>query len=201
MKKKLLGLSAIAVMLLINGCSTPDTTGDQKISDIEYFNEAKSLVEHETVISPYKGNQLANGKSPLDACFGKGKYAGKSWIEFKNDFNSDAIVCLVSLTTGRVIRNEYIRAGNDFKMSKLPTGTYFLKIYKGNDWNPTKINICGTKGEFDTDADFSTSDKPEDHIRITNSRNGYTTGSITLYGVSNGNMSTAPITEESFFNN
>jgi hypothetical protein len=162
-------------------------------------NISSSVAEEKE--SVYKGNRLENGASPLQDCFGSGKYAGHAWIEFKNGNSTDAIVCLVNLNSGRTIRNEYIQAGTDFKMTKIPSGTYYLKIYQGNDWNPTIGNFCGTKGGFESEESFSKSDDPTDHIQIKNSSRSYTTGSITLYQVSNGNMSTASMSPEAFFNN
>jgi hypothetical protein len=151
--------------------------------------------------SEYKGNQLANGSSPLDGCFGKGRYGGQAWITFKNSNAYDAIVCLVIVSSKKTIRNEYIMAGTNFTMNKIPSGTYYLKVYYGNDWNPTKTNFCGTNGAFDSDEHFSKSDNYSDYIEIENTENSYTTGEITLYTVANGNMSTERVSAAEFFNN
>lgn len=151
--------------------------------------------------SEYKGNQLSNGSSPFDDCFGKGQYAGPSWITFKNSNKSDAVVCLVRVSSGKTIRNEYIRAGTNFTMKQIPIGTYYLKVYYGNDWNPTKENFCGTQGAFDSDEHFSKSDKYSDYIEIENSEYSYTTGEITLYTVAHGNMSSSPMSASEFFSN
>jgi hypothetical protein len=150
--------------------------------------------------SPYKGNQLRNGASPFDDCFGKGWYDGDAWILFKNDNKYDAVVCLVKVSTGRTIRNEYIRAGTDFKMTRVPTGTYYIKTYQGNDWNPTKLNFCGIKGAFESNVHCSKSDGSDDRIKIENNRHSHSTWTITLYTVQNGNMESEPINESEFFN-
>ncbi|WP_418654498.1 J domain-containing protein [Tenacibaculum soleae] len=147
----------------------------------------------------YIGNKLKNGTSPLDKCFGKGKYSGKAYLIFKNSNRTDAIVCLVRRYDNKTIRNEYIRAGSNFEMSKIPSGNYFIKVYYGNDWNPEKINFCGINGAFENNVHFSKSDNIGDIIKVENSLNGYTTGSITLYAVENGNMSSENINESEFF--
>ncbi|MCB9253009.1 MAG: hypothetical protein H6605_11110 [Flavobacteriales bacterium] len=150
--------------------------------------------------SKYRGNQLKNGASPFDGCFGKGKYREtNSWILFKNGNSSDAIVCLVDIRDGRTVRNEYIRAGDTFKMTKLPNGTFYLKVFHGKDWNPNMVNLCGTKGGFDTNAHFSISDSPKDYISVNDDGYTYTTGEITLYTVANGNMNQRAINESAFF--
>ncbi|MEJ7665976.1 MAG: hypothetical protein WKG07_43880 [Hymenobacter sp.] len=47
---------------------------------------------YEPEVSKYEGNQLENGASPLDKCFGKGKYGGPCWVKFDNSANdTDAI--------------------------------------------------------------------------------------------------------------
>jgi hypothetical protein len=149
--------------------------------------------------SKYKGNSLKDGSSPLDKCFGKGKFSGSSWILFKNSNLSDAVVCLVNVNTNKTVRNEYIRAGSDFKMTSIPSGTYYLKVLYGNDWNPNLENFCGVKGNFESNVHCSKSDSPGDYITVNNSESGYTTGEITLYTVSNGNMQQQDIGESEFF--
>ncbi|MFD0991048.1 J domain-containing protein [Mariniflexile jejuense] len=147
----------------------------------------------------YIGNQLQNGDSPLDKCFGKGIYSGQAYLIFKNSNATDAIVCLVRQSDKKTIRNEYIRAGADFKMSRIPSGNYFIKVYYGNDWNPQKLNFCNINGAFESNVHFSKSDNIGDMISIENSSYSYTTGSITLYTVANGNMSSENINESEFF--
>ncbi len=142
---------------------------------------------------------LENGESPLTSCFGSPKFAGSAYITFKNSNETDAIVCLVNYSTDKTIRNEYIKAGSDYTMKRIPSGTYFLKVYYGNDWNAEKSNFCGSKGGFNFDESFSKSDGISDLIEIENSRTSYTTGTITLYKVANGNMSSEKINESEFF--
>lgn len=148
---------------------------------------------------PLKYTSLQNGESPLYECFGIGKFQGQAYITFKNQNETDAIVCLVNYSTDTTIRNEYIKAGSDYTMRKIPSGTYFLKVYYGNDWNYNKQNFCGSNGGFNFDESFSKSDGIGDLINIENSQSGYTTGTITLYKVANGNMSSEPINEQEFF--
>lgn len=156
--------------------------------------------------SRWIGNKLQNGVSPYDGAFGKGVYdfSSKCYLIFKNGNSTDAIVCLENVTTGRTIRNEYIQAGTDYQMTNIPEGIYKVKSFYGNDWNPEKtLNQGAIKGAFDTDFSFSLSDKPDDlvHMNITETNEGisYTTGEITLYTVSNGNMNQRNINSDEFF--
>lgn len=153
----------------------------------------------EKLNKPQSFFQLNNGDSPLNNCFGNGEFQGKAYITFKNSNETDAIVCLVDYNTDETVRNEYIRAGSDYTMRKIPSGTYFLKVYYGNDWNSEKKNFCDSNGGFNVDESFSKSDRVDDLINIENSSSGYTTGTITLYKVENGNMSSETISEQEFF--
>ena len=72
-------------------------------------------------------------------------------------------------------------------------------MYYGNDWNPNIRNFCGINGAFESNVSFSKSDKIGDQIKIENTSRSYTTGTITLYAVENGNMTTEIIDEEDFF--
>lgn len=163
---------------------------------VEFNNSNEN---YETQQKPLTFNSLENGDSPLNDCFGNGKFQGNAYITFKNSNETDAIVCLVNYYTDKTIRNEYIQAGTDYTMSKIPSGTYFLKVYYGNDWNINKSNFCGSKGGFNFDENFSKSDGYNDLIEIENSSTSYTTGTITLYKVANGNMNSEQINASEFF--
>ena len=148
---------------------------------------------------PLTYNSLMNGDSPLKECFGSGKFQGRAFITFKNSNETDAVICLVASYSGITIRNEYIRAGSDYTMREIPSGIYYLKVYYGNDWNSQKINFCGYSGGFNFDESFSKSDKIGDLITIEDNENNYTTGTITLYKVENGNMQSEQINAQEFF--
>ena len=169
---------------------TPQSTTPSTSPSNEYSTPSR-------IESPYKGNQLKNGASPFDACFGKGIYGGQGTIKFENSNNYDVVISLVEFTSGRTIRNEYIRKGATFSMTNLPNGRYYIKGYYGNDWNPTATNFCGTSGAFDSDAHFSKSDNWNDTMEIT----GYEEWTVTLYSVTNGNMSTKSTNAADYFKN
>ena len=163
-----------------------------------YQDIVNQAATYEPAVSKYAGNQLKNGASPLDKCFGKGKYGGSCWVKFDNSANAtDAIMCLVSAKTGRTVRNEYIRGGTVFKMTHVPCGSYYIKGFYGTEWNPTRLSACGTKGYFDSNQNFSAS--PNDAFEMISDAQGFSTNTITLYGVANGNMSQQPLSAEQFF--
>ena len=207
MKNSILRFSILLITILVfTACSQ-----DKLREALKLGNKSKIAVPEETVpVSPtekeqedkYASKQLLNGDAPFNTCFGEGKFDGNSWIMFKNDENTqtDAIVCLVDVSSGETVRNGYIHRNVAWQMSNIPSGTYYLKVYYGNDWNPKKQNACGTTGAFERNESFSKSDNPKDYLVIENTSSGYTTGTVTLYRVTNGNMESEPINEMEFFN-
>ncbi len=183
----------------LHNLETEDNNSGDVIETVEELYTPTEYYKQESNIPVTNYNQLENGASPLDDCFGTGRYAGQAYIVFKNSNTSDAIVCLVNNSTDKTIRNEYIRKGTDFKMSSIPSGTYYLKVYYGNNWNKNKTNFCGTKGAFEYSESFSKSDNYTDLIQIENNANSYTTGTITLYTVAGGNMGSKNMSKEDFF--
>jgi len=182
-----------------NYSSTP--TIDELNSQIKQIG--KQLRNYDTsynsnsyTISEYKGNQLKNGSSPFDACFGKGIYSGNATLTIKNGSSSDAIVCLYSISRGRTIRNEYIRKNSSFTMGNIVRGNYKIRVLYGNDWNPTLENFCGTKGNFESDVSFSEFDGTK---YFEDTYDGYTVATLTLYAVVGGNASTSRISQSDFF--
>lgn len=171
----------------------------EKINPIEFDDETNKKVKKE---SPFKGNQLPNGTSPYDGYFGKGIYNQKynNWIKFENGDTYDAVVCLVNVTNERTIRNEYIQAGSTFKMTSIPNGTYYIKIFYGKDWNPNKKMKNGKiKGGFETNFHFSKSDNYDDWLKLRDNGYRYSTYTVTLYSFYNGNMTQQNINENEFF--
>lgn len=184
--------------------STPSNYSNDKGYNFnhDYSTSNNEYTKPVTTESKYKGNQLANGSSPYDSFFGKGVYnkSHNNWIEFENGNSYDAVVCLVNASSDQTIRNEYIRAGTTFKMTNIPNGTYYIKAFYGNDWNPTKtMNNGQLKGGFDTNFHFSKSDGNNDRMTLKDDGYQYSTGKITLYTVVNGNMSQQKISETEFF--
>ena len=175
----------------------PSTTENNSYSNdnsTEAINEYTPPVEVE---SQYKGNQLNDGASPLTGCFGKGIYSGNATLTIKNGGNSDAIICLYSIENDRTIRNEYVQKNSSFKMSNIAQGNYKIRVFYGNDWNPNLENNCGTKGNFESDVNFSEFDGTE---YFEDSNRGYTNATITLYTVADGNASSSSIDQSTFFN-
>lgn len=181
-----------------NNNNNDNSNNSYSSSDPTNTKPINSYSEPVVAESKYKGNQLIDGASPLDGCFGKGVYGGNATLTIKNGGSSDAIVCLYSISNGRTIRNEYVRKNSSFTMSKIAQGAYKIRVFYGNDWNPELTNNCGTKGNFETDVYFSEFDGTE---YFEDSDRGYTIATITLYTVAGGNASSTAIDQSKFFSN
>lgn len=184
--------------------SSSDYPSSTDVSAIETIDSTAVAVDTTATIneyappveSQYQGNQLPDGASPLTGCFGKGIYSGNATLTIKNGGNSDAIICLYSIADDRTIRNEYVQKNSSFTMSNISQGEYKIRVFYGNDWNPELENSCGTKGNFESDVNFSEFDGTE---YFEDSERGYTNATITLYTVANGNTSSSSIDQSQFF--
>jgi hypothetical protein len=179
--------------------SLVDSVASESTYNEDTYNIDTSAIAmpSEPYTSEYIGNQLENGASPLDDCFGSGSYGGNATLTIKNGGNSDAIVCLYSTSNDRTIRNEYVQKNSSFKMSSIVQGYYKIRVFYGNDWNPNLNNSCGSNGNFESDINFSEFDGEE---YFEDSSRGFTNTTITLYTVSNGNASSSSIDPSTFFN-
>lgn len=153
-------------------------------------------------ISKWVGNKLKTGDSPYNDYFGTGVYDNQfsNEVTIHNGQSTDVVVCLVEHEyPKRTIRNEYIRAGESFKLTSVPNGLYSLKWFYGNNWNPDTLYMGEIKGFFDNDSGFSKSDSPSDLLKMEQYDNQYSVWEITLYAVQNGNMETQEINPNEFF--
>ena len=103
---------------------------------------------------------------------------------------------MYSISDDRTIRNEYVQKSSDYRISNIPQGEYKIRVFYGNDWNPTLENSCGKKGNFESDINFSEFDGSE---FFEDSERGFTNATITLYTVAGGNASSSSIDQSKFF--
>ena len=193
----------VAIMSDPNNYSTPIYTAPTSSLDETPATKKgdttlnKTNDETTSELDPYKGNQLKNGASPLNSCFGKAIYGGNAKLKVQNGSNADAIVCLYSIDSDRTIRNKYIRANSRLTISNIPQGQYKIRIIYGNDWNPTASCDCGGKGNFDSNINFSEMEQPE---FFEDSERGFTIAKISLFTSSGKDPSSNSIDKSKFYN-
>lgn len=144
---------------------------------------------------------LSTGAVPYGTVYGRGKYDHGSLnrIVFHNGKTHDAVVLLTDLQTDRPVRNNYIKAGDDFIMQHIPDGKYYLQVLFGNDWNDTLRlpEMKGVSGGFNRNMRLEIFRQQIHIIQMLHSRSGdtlnYKIYEITLYPVSGGNMPDQPM--------
>ena len=147
----------------------------------------------------YSIRVLSNGDSPYDKYFGAGRYEDtQNSVLVKASSNSDVVFILIDVVAGRKIRNEFIRRGTTFNLTKIPYGTYDYMYYSGSDWSDDFPVNQTIKGGFTRNSSFTKNSYSSDRIQF--ERGYYGSYEITLYEVANGNLETKSATPKEFFN-
>lgn len=151
-------------------------------------------------------NRLKTGQRPYDTFFGKGVFDQSSLCEvtIKNGNSEDVVVVFQNVSSRRVVRNVYIRAGDNYTVAKLPIGTYEMKCCFGNGWDPDfRSGDNGPVGGFLLNVHYSAAGSSKDYFRMTKeeTRSGYdySVYTVTLYKVRDGNMGERAISGSAFF--
>ena len=140
------------------------------------------------------------GSSPYDSYFGKGVYnETDNYIEVKAPTDTHVVFILINSNTNRRIRNEFIRKGETFKMTKIPYGTYDYMYFTGRNWsNNLTINNGKVKGAFKDYPSFNRNKYQTDQMEF---ERGYYGGyEIKLVQSVGGNLETQSTSENNFFN-
>lgn len=197
-------ISLFLLIIKLDNEEFPETVSNENnTADSTYKDTSNSVIDSNysssesiDTLNIYYGNQLENGTSPLDDCFGNGEYTGNATLTIENGDYSDAIVCLYDVILEKTIRNEYIQKNSNFTMSRIGEGYYKIRVLSGNDWNPLNKNNCGGKGVFERDISFY---EFENTIFFQDSNGKYSTNTITLFGIEGGNAKSTSINEDEFF--
>jgi len=140
------------------------------------------------------------GSSPYDNYFGKGVYdQTDNYLEVTAPLKTHVVFILINSKTKRRIRNEFIRKGETFKMTKIPYGTYDYMYFTGrNRSNDLTINDGKVKGAFKDYPSFNRNKYQTDQMEF---ERGYYGGyEIKLVQSVGGNLETQSTSENNFFN-
>jgi curved DNA-binding protein CbpA len=169
------------------------------------FSE-KSGVDDNTQTKYSNVYHLKTGDSPYNNYFGEGMIDPNSLCEItvNNGTNQDAIVIFINIYTDKCMRNIYIGAHNAYTILQVPEGTYKMKCYYGNEWDSGLNNGVGfPTGGFKRNASFTTPSSSKDYFEMqkkeTHEGYNYSTYTVTLHKVVNGNMHTKDISKNDFF--
>jgi hypothetical protein len=164
----------------------PNTDFDP--NDYEKSNSSPSAVNKNS--GYYPTSRPISGFSPYNSYYGKGIYNNSTdnTIEVTAPLKKDIVIMFKDIYSGRMVRNEYIRANTMFSLTGIPYGKYKFFYLYGDDWS-ANANFKGgrAKGNFLKEKGVGKSDKTFD----CEFEDGYYgTYSLKLQLYTNGNLST-----------
>lgn len=145
---------------------------------------------------------LTTGDSPFDSIFGTGLVSDlhQNWILFKNESDIEVIVCLEDLSSGDRIRNEYINAGEQLRVSNIPNGEFTVLVYYGLRWSSSVVHDNGRiKGGFQERSGFCKFMVPRERIELYDINGSFTSLIITFKEFGSGSNDQTIISEQAFF--
>jgi len=178
-------IAVIVVFIILSKCNSSNN------SAIDREPITKSQVSVDTNDKEvYRSERPVSGFSPYDSYYGKGIYnnSADNTIEVTAPLKKDIVIMFKDVYSGRMVRNEYIRANTMFSLTGIPYGKYKFFYLYGDDWS-ANANFKGgrAKGNFLKDKGVGKSDKTFD----CEFEDGYYgTYSLKLQLYTNGNLST-----------
>ena len=151
--------------------------------------------QNETSTTNHSSFQPDNGYSPYDEIYGAGIYHyTENSIQVKAPSQRDIVFLLKNLSTGRFIRNEYIKRGSTFSLTEIPYGDYKFYYTSGTSWSENE-SFKGQEGAGNFTFGYTIT-KSED-IKDFEFEKGYAGEyTLVLQMVENGNLESEPATED-----
>jgi hypothetical protein len=168
--------------------SSNESNTDFDPNDYEKSNSTPSVENNNS--GYYPTARPVSGFSPYNSYYGKGIYNNytDNTIEVTAPLKKDIVIMFKDIYSGRMVRNEYIRANTMFSLTGIPYGKYKFFYLYGDDWS-ANANFKGgrAKGNFLKDKGVGKSDKTFD----CEFEDGYYgTYSLKLQLYTNGNLNT-----------
>ncbi len=183
----------IAIGSVLANHLIPDTKPDSPpMRKAQPLNE---VFEDQGANRSSSAGQLQTGSSPLDPHLDRiaVEEGSGNMVRFINGPYNDAVVCLVDVPTGKVVRNAYIKSGDTYEMKDIAKGTYFLRVMKGKNWQANKQVLGdGIEGGFQDEVLYKEFNDNAHRFRMNqtdqNGNHKPAVYRIKLYSTSNGNM-------------
>ena len=193
-KAKIIVFSVLLLIAFINkqanreSSYTPPTSSTEQLNKPDRVVNSPSVVNNNSKYSPT--SRPVSGFSPYNSHYGKGIYNNSTdnTIEVTAPLKKDIVIMFKNIYSGRMVRNEYIRANTMFSLTGIPYGKYKFFYLYGDDWS-ANANFKGgrAKGNFLKEKGVGKSDKTFD----CEFEDGYYgTYSLKLQLYTNGNLNT-----------
>lgn len=158
----------------------------------ELRKKAESAIGSSNVfIEPLPPCQMALHRTG-DAVLGSRRMSGKGVFTLDNGSDGDAVVTLISSVTGRRVRSIYIREHEKGSLRSLDPAVYRVNVAKGCNWNDSARRFSSEPSYFKMSHPYNFTEVNEDD------RIKYSSWTLTLYKVFDGNVSQEPISEAEF---
>ena len=170
-KAKIIVFSVLLLIAFINKQAnresdyTPPTSSTKSDREVppSRTNPSPTVSNNNSKYSPTA--RPASGFSPYNSHYGKGIYNNSTdnTIEVTAPLKKDIVIMFKNIYSGRMVRNEYIRANTMFSLTGIPYGKYKFFYLYGDDWS-ANANFKGgrAKGNFLKDKGVGKSDKTFD---------------------------------------
>lgn len=132
---------------------------------------------------------------------GNNVYGGEGELTIDNlQGGSDAIAVLTNYGRKDPLISVYLRSGEIYKIEKIADGKYELFILYGENWNASgkKFEDNPRYTKFDDPFQYTTTETTTESTSEITTKTKYTTWSVTLYNVVDGNANTEELSKDSF---
>lgn len=162
-------------------------------SNSEYVRQYTAYVTEEVHDDWQEGHEEFNkvSRPPTGIMSQSIDFNREGSLFIKNGSGYDSVAILTTVTDTPLC-GVFLRTGDEYNLTGIPDGTYFLYFISGNDWQPGPQKFSDPIGSFRFEERFDYATEQEGDSIYTSA------WEITLYGVVGGNAGTNYVKEEDF---
>jgi hypothetical protein len=204
-KLALIIISIVLFPLLLLNCGKNRQQEENLTSETTNISSEKNdtLAKEKEIEKLKEFDRPKNGDKPYDNYFRNIKIDlnDLNCLRAINDTEFDALISIVQKKNDKTIRCVYLRSKENFLISRIPNGKYYIKIYIGNSWNKERPMKNGEiRGGFEKNARF---EKFPMVLKIEQSKKGdsmeYYNGEWKFFEMLNSEGGSVSVKEEEFF--
>lgn len=202
-KTKIFFLCLIVPLLLLGGCNNTSEDDNSTEEKTKAIDTTHAISEPVPEGKDADKDRPKTGSKPYDNYFRNIKVDlnDLNCLRAINDLDEDVLISIVQSKIDKTIRCVYVRAKDNFLISRIPNGKYYIKIYYGKKWDKDKpMNNGVLKGGFENVSGFIKFPSPMSMSQIKKGDNiEYYSGEWKLYEMINSKGNSTQINEKDFF--